>query len=354
MKLAISADLHLTSRTKHPERFAALEHLLAEMVRLDISHLILAGDAFNESGRNYAEFEQICRRPEYARLKVIILPGNHDWDLDRSAFTAANVEVVGAPHVRTFSENGLKFLFLPYDKEKTMGEEIAAHEVSLPANRWILVGHGDWIEGLQERNPLEPGVYMPFTRMDLERFKPLLVLLGHVHKPVDGERICYPGSPCGLDIRETGRRRFLILDDTSGALQSHALVSEVIYFNESFLVLPVDDEIEYLTQQIHERLAGWQVQPAEKERVRVQVKVVGYTKNKRAVQEAVLQAFKDFRFYKDGEPDLSEVYVADDAARAEVVRRVTERVRRIKLESHYGTPTQEEILLKALHVIYGD
>ncbi|MCH7720116.1 MAG: hypothetical protein IH988_03880 [Planctomycetes bacterium] len=50
---------------------------------------------------------------------------------------------------------------------------------------------------------------MPLTRADLETHNPSLTLLGHIHAPYDGPPIYYPGSPCPIDMSETGLRRFL-------------------------------------------------------------------------------------------------------------------------------------------------
>lgn len=46
MKIAFSADLHLTSQTTHPERTHALEAILECMLAEGIRTLINAGDLF--------------------------------------------------------------------------------------------------------------------------------------------------------------------------------------------------------------------------------------------------------------------------------------------------------------------
>ena len=78
MKLALTADIHLTSRAEHPERFAALENILDQMSASAISILIVAGDLFDASSKNYAELEEICKRPVYRDIEFLIIPGNHD------------------------------------------------------------------------------------------------------------------------------------------------------------------------------------------------------------------------------------------------------------------------------------
>ena len=61
MKIAFSADLHLTSQTTHPERFHALEEILKGMLAEDIqttfgwtaypSQTVLSISRFNAAGQ---------------------------------------------------------------------------------------------------------------------------------------------------------------------------------------------------------------------------------------------------------------------------------------------------------------
>ena len=100
---------------------------------------------------------------------------------------------------------------IPYLPGKTMGDVIGMFADDIEPREWVLCGHGDWLEGRRSPNPYEPGTYMPLTRSDLTQYQPAQVFLGHIHARRD-EPIHYPGSPCGLDISETGRRRFLLFD----------------------------------------------------------------------------------------------------------------------------------------------
>jgi DNA repair exonuclease SbcCD nuclease subunit len=54
MIVAVTADLHLTERETHPERFDALDNILEQAVREGIGTLIIAGDLFDEDCRNYS------------------------------------------------------------------------------------------------------------------------------------------------------------------------------------------------------------------------------------------------------------------------------------------------------------
>lgn len=366
MKIAVTADLHLTARQEHPERYHALENILEQMLNARIETIIIAGDLFHEASRNYAEFDNFCKSPKYKGIQFLIIVGNHDLRLSNQSVTAENVEIITEPRILTFNSYGLKFLFLPYRKDQTMGEEMSALASELTPNDWVLIGHGDWSEGLQEPNPFEPGVYMPLTRTDLESFKPARVVLGHIHKPMDSGTVHYTGSPCGLDITETGRRRFLVIDTDSGAIESQIVDSDFIFFNESLVVLPLRDESAYIKEQIEAMMKKWALKESEKSKVQIQLKARGYTSNKRALLETIKECFRGYAFYSSGsprdvehltsrgEPDISEVSTSDDVERAEIAHRAAEWVKKLNWQIDPEQPDKDQILLQALHVIYGD
>lgn len=351
MKIAVSADLHLTSREKNPERFHALENILRQMMDENIGRIILAGDTFDDSSRNYAEFEDVCR--QHPDLQFTVLPGNHDIGLSPSAVSATNLDVVNEIQLIKFDEFQKTLLLLPYVKNKTMGELIAAQKEKLTANKWILISHGDWTDGLHEPNPFEPGVYMPLTRIDIHNYQPLLALLGHIHKPLDSELVHYIGSPCGLDIRETGQRRFLVLDVDSGRFEERWINTDFIFFKEELLILPVEDIAGFLENEIEQRIAGWGVNDSDFDKVRVQVTVKGYCADVALARKAVMEGFEKFTFYKDIEPDLSEVFLADDLNLREIALRANQKIAELELRSQAGMPSKEAIVLQALHTIYG-
>jgi len=64
MKIAITADLHLTSRQQRPDRFAALKNIFVQLHTLQIDTLIIAGDLHDATYDNFSEFEALCRLPE--------------------------------------------------------------------------------------------------------------------------------------------------------------------------------------------------------------------------------------------------------------------------------------------------
>jgi DNA repair exonuclease SbcCD nuclease subunit len=350
MKIAITADLHLTERGQNPERFETFENLLAALRAEGVNTLIIAGDLFDETRQNYAEFEQICRRDENQEISIIAIPGNHDPTIDDRKIDAENLEIITTPSLRELGS--LPFLFLPYEAGVTMGEKIAPLSDQLPADQWVLVGHGDWAGGIRVPNVIEPGVYMPLTRADLDLYRPARAFLGHIHSPSNTPPVHSVGSPLGLDITETGRRRFLLYDTDTNQVDSHTIDTPILYFNETFVIVPVEDETTYLHEQIKSRIDSWDLEPEEYAKTRLRIKVAGYSADKSALRSLLQEEFAGFSFFKDQEPDISDVYSSEDRDREFIAEQVKASVDDLVWPGGIDQPSSDEILLEALHIIY--
>ena len=268
MKIAVTADAHLRAGAGHPERYNALENVFVQTVAAGIETLIIAGDLFDKDFQNYSEFESLCR--DHPTVEVHIIPGNHDPKISKKSITGENVHIYTEPETLEF--DSLTFLFVPYTENAKMGEKIAQLEHEIDGKEWVLVGHGDFYGGVKERNPLEDGTYMLLSRKDLGRFKPRTVFLGHIHKPHSpANDVHYVGSPCGLDITETGQRIFLVCDTADESIEPRVVETDVLYFMESFLVLPRDNEVPLLEQEIADRIESWGI--AEDDHPKVQLRV---------------------------------------------------------------------------------
>ena len=354
MKIAITADLHLTRKDDHPERYNALQNILDQMLDEHVKHLIVAGDLFDTSLKSFSDFEELCTRKSYKGILFYIIPGNHDVGLNASSFVAENVRIFQQPTILEVSPEGLCFFMVPYAEEMTMGDCLEAEADTLKERPWIMVGHGDWSEGLRQPNPYEPGVYMPLTNADIQRYRPRRVFLGHIHAPMDGDRVHYAGSPCGMDITECGKRRFLVYDTEQDAVEERVVDTDVIYFDENFVMLPVEDEKAYITDLIQERIHSWGIAEEEKSKVRVRVAVRGYCTDRKALSRSVGDAFRGCSYYKDQPPDLSEVSISLNDDLRTVAEKVKVRIQGLDWIDDFDEPSGDEILMAALHTIYGD
>jgi exonuclease SbcD len=352
MKIALTADAHLTTRAKNPERYNALENIFEQSVARNVEHFIIAGDLFDQETGNYSEFESLCGA--YSNLQFHIIPGNHDPGISSKNVTGQNIHIYTRP---TFQEiDFTRFLLVPYEEEKSMGEAIAPIRHMIGGEPWILVGHGDFYGGVTHPNPLEPGTYMPLSRSDLERLEPRTVFLGHIHVPHDPvSNVHYVGSPSGLDITETGRRSFLCYDTSNGTSERVGVETDVLYFQETFFVIPSEGELETLKRQVTARIDGWDIEVADYPKVQVRVGVRGYTKDRTALLQTLEEGFSDFSYYEDQGPNMADLSFSDDDQLEVIANRTLELIDELDWAwGDGGEPEQEQAKLAALSVIYQD
>ena len=143
MRIAITADLHLTTQKDHPDRFGTLQNILQQCGELSVDLLIIAGDLFDQSQQNYAEFEEAYALAHPEDLAVTVIPGNHDPQLVQGALAVEGLEVISEAAVRPAGEN-FDLLFVPYKDGTSMGEHIPPLQAQLRAGQWGLISHGDW------------------------------------------------------------------------------------------------------------------------------------------------------------------------------------------------------------------
>ena len=351
MKIAVTADAHLRSGTERPERYHALKNVFAKTVAAGIDTLIIAGDLFDKDFQEYSEFESLCR--DHPSVQVHIIPGNHDPSISEKSIVGDNVRIYTEPEILEL--DSLPFLFVPYEEKAKMGEKIAQLEHAIDGKEWVLVGHGDFYGGVKELNPMEPGTYMPLSRKDVERFGPRTVFLGHIHKPHSpANDVHYVGSPCGLGVSETGYRKFLVYDTADGSIEDRVIETDVLYFTETFFVLPRGNEVPLLEEEIAKRIESWKIAASDHSKVQVRVAASGYAKDRSAVLEALERGFAAFAYYKDEPPTIENLSVSS----GDQLEAISERTMKLieELEWSFGgdEPTREQVELAALSVIYGN
>lgn len=348
MKIAVTADLHLRTRNDHPERYEALEAVLKEIEARGIDTLVIAGDLFDKDFCNYAEFEAMCRK--YPRVTMHVIPGNHDAGISTANIVAPNIVIYTTPAVERFDATA--FLFVPYKEKVTMSEQIARCENDIGEGDWVLVSHGDYYGRLKEVNPLEPGIYMPLSRENISTFKPHTVLLGHIHKPVQCENVWYAGSPCGLDLSETGKRRYLVYDTAEKKVSSHELVPAVLYYDESFIVFPSENEAPALREEIERRISAWKLEDSERAKVIVRVRARGYARDRSAIFDVLKAYFDVFSYYHGAEPSIEDLAASRDDQLNAIARSAMERIDEMEWSFGEDEPDREQVKLEALKAIY--
>ena len=349
MIIAVTADVHLASPEDHPERYNALENIFEQAEGQGIEVLVIAGDLFDKDFCTYAQFERLCRA--HPSVHVHIIPGNHDSAICDRNIVGETIHIHNEPTALQFGPT--TFLFVPYEPQATMAEKIVEMEKHIQGRPWVLVGHGDYYRGMRERNPLEPGTYMPLSAACVDRYKPRAVLLGHIHKPLDLGLVHYAGSPCGLDISETGRRRFLVYDTEDGSIVPRPVETDILHFQEVFVVLPTDDEAPLLERRIADRIDRWGIEPQEFPKVRLRVEAVGYARNRGGIRRALERGFGNVTFHKDLGPDIDGLRYNSDRQLMAAAQRALELIDEIDWPFGGDQPLRQDVVLEALSVIYG-
>lgn len=348
MKIAVTADVHLESREECSERWNALANIIVQMLAEGINMLIIAGDLFDMESQNYSEFDEFCKQNN--QIKFYIISGNHDSGISPKHFTAGNIKIFNEPKILPLGEPPLSFFFLPYIPDKSMGEIIAKYKDTL-SERWVLIGHGDYLEGSRLPNPYEPGIYMPLSRTDIEYYKPAKVVLGHIHKRMELGKVFYAGTPCGLDINETGKRSFLIIDTNNLNITPKTVDTDYIFFNETLIALPTENEFDFIKNKIFDVVNRWNLNENEISKARIRLKVKGYTSDKRQLETVIKDTLRKIAFYNDEEPDLTEVAVFNDPERISIVEKVKEEVEKLEWNSRGDQTKKDDILEQALKIV---
>ena len=351
MKIAITADVHLTSRERNPERYRAFENILDQLVDLKIENLIVAGDLFDASCKDPGEFEKLIDHEKYASISVHIIPGNHDPVISEGAFALQNIHYISRPQCMEFSQGNV-FIFLPYQPNSSVGEALADFTHPLTPDAWVLIAHGDNLASTSLRNTYENGLYMPLSGRDIQLYKPKKVFLGHIHARMDATIVHLPGSPCGLDPTETGMRSFLIYDTKSGQVVRLLVETDFIYYQETITVLPLADEETYISQIIRNKVSAWKLDDDQKKKVRVRINLQGYSTNRGNLSSLVMELLGQHKIKLIEPPDLSKVKISNDVMRSEIASTVQKRILELYLPDDQDEPTKDEIILSAMNQIY--
>ena len=351
MKIAITADVHLKSGA--PERLANFAAVLSLLGKKGISTLIVAGDLLDESHKGEAQLDGLLKK--HPKVELLVIPGNHDPRINGAMFAAPNISVFTEPQLKQLG--GMPFLFLPYREGKTMGEALESSGLAGELKgKWALVSHGDYGR-VRRLESGDEGGYYPLTRADLDRFRPSRVLLGHIHAPNElGSEVVFPGSPYPLDINETGQRRLLLLDTKSGGLSEERLLSPPLYAQAEIFVYPCADEAALVEGQLSALLAA-----LEKEysggvlagKLTLRLAACGFSRAREEVARFMGEFLEGKGITLEGEDTIRDLKTCEDTGIAELARKVSERVGKMKIGHGGGDALRREVLKRSYEIIYG-
>lgn len=355
MQVAITADCHL-----HPsfsERKETLVSLFEKLNKLKINYLIIAGDLYDKEINDYSDFDEILKA--FPNINVYLIPGNHDPDLDIKSFTASNLKIINSQSDEKVTSIGnLNFLFIPYMPEKSSMDEVLEEYFfnNEKIENLVLVSHGDYLTKRYEFNPYEEGFYFPLTAHVVEKYGFLKVFLGHIHKPTEYGKIYYPGSPCPIDSSETGKRSFIIFDTTTLQVRREFIETPYMFFTESLIIYPFEDEIEYVKSALEERINSWRLSDNDLTKVKLRLFITGYTQNKRDLNEFIKNFFSEKKITLVGDEPILEVkdYKGEDfEERLKIYKKVLEELENFELmEFEEGTLSKEDVKKEVLKLLF--
>lgn len=348
MKIGITADLHL--RKNNIERYNALKYILNTLKDKEINNLIIAGDLFDKETVDYSLFEKICY--DFKDIEIILLPGNHDENIEQRFFTIKNIRVLKEITMLNFDK--VYLLLVPYISKSSMDEEITTFfmDKEVPKN-WILIGHGDYLTSKRAENKYEIGFYMRLTSNIIDRFSPKIVLLGHIHKPEKYGKVIYTGSPVGIDFTETGKRRFLILNTEKMEVEYEYVKTDIIYFSEDILVTPIN-EIENVKNKLDTMIKKWDLEENEMNKVRLKLKVYGYSYERNILKDEILKHLL-LRNIIFKEEDLEfNVKVVKEDVRFYLLEKFLNVVEEVQINKICSFAEKNDIIEAAMETIFGE
>jgi DNA repair exonuclease SbcCD nuclease subunit len=348
MLIAITADLHLGDYQEYPERENALREILKILVDQNIKILIIAGDCFDQNNPNILALEKIIKESKMDQIVIYLLRGNHDESIRQSFFSMENIRVIETTKIETIAEK--KFLFVPYKSNYSMGAEISMFEIELNGESWVLIGHGNLSSSISEGAQYETGFYMPLSKRDINLFKPTLCFLGHIHSPFEEKNIYSPGSPCGLDITESGRRRILFLETQTMQVRSQSINTDVLYLNESILVYPSENEIKQISEEID--LIFQPYSSIEISKIKIRLSLFGYSFDRSQLKKRTESYIFDKYDIKELEIFIDEVFPAnEDFVRQQISKESIVHINELDLQ--LDDDQKKQVIKEAMKLIFG-
>ncbi len=351
MKIAITSDVHLSSDKK--SLLDNFEIIIKELISVGIESIIVAGDLFDLGYDGHIDIDKLAKR--YPEFHIMVIPGNHDINLDQAKFSVKNVEVFSQPTVKKI--NNRQFFFLPYREGATMGGAIekSGFVEGLEKDRWILISHGDYGAIRRDENGDEMGYY-PLTRKDIHQYRPAMVILGHIHSPnnLDSD-VVFPGSPYPHNIKENGQRRILIIDTETGMLNEVPLQNPPIYLQTEIFIIPDLKEKEQIKGQLESFLNKSELDYHGDnfyKKLVIRITLTGYTTSREGVDDYIEKFLKE-RGVRIDRIDMDSLRISEDENLATIARKVKEDVDKIELNYPAREELRKEILNKAYTIIYG-
>ncbi|HRR96748.1 MAG TPA: hypothetical protein P5150_08500, partial [Candidatus Ratteibacteria bacterium] len=132
--------------------------------------------------------------------------------------------------------------------------------------------------------------------------------------------------------------------------------TEKIHFIEEILTFPVENEIDLIKKQIEQMIKNWKLPDEELNYVRLRLKVRGFTTNLLSLKEAIINSLSKYgiSLYDEEGPDLTDIKVLNTLSdeRIFIFNKVKQEIEKLELKNFHVT--KEQILEKAMELIFGE
>ena len=92
--------------------------------------------------------------------------------------------------------------------------------------------------------------------------------------------------------------------------------------------------------------------PSDRDKAIIRVKVQGYTTDRNRISECLKDLLQDYQYYKDSQPDLTNLSTSISPERDYIASKVIETIKEIDLGNQSFPLKKDEIILAALKTIY--
>jgi len=185
------------------------------LVEKKIDVLVVVGDIFHKSridGYYYSKVVDYLRMFMKKKIKVVIMPGNHDLTESGSSITKAfgklkdvNLIIIEKAQFTNFGGN-CNFLILPHEKKEVFKEyksytEYVKNIIKGHKENYIIAGH---FQPLIAVPGSEENMFSGSTRyLDTSIFGDRKIFCGHVHRSQNIGNIYIPGSIVRFDVNDS-------------------------------------------------------------------------------------------------------------------------------------------------------
>lgn len=204
MQIAFASDLHING-----EKWTI--DVLKELIEKSPPVLILGGDVFDSFQDLVKQKDNFISIVEKSNIEqVYFIPGNHDIkggslkEIEKLNFGNKIIAITQTPYSSVIIGEQ-EFIFAPFQKDLS---KLYESEFSFPQLERIFVGHGSIMD--YNFTNEEENSYFDNSFFDL--IEANIVLLGHIHTPLQKGKIYYPGSARVWRKGEEGGHGFLLFD----------------------------------------------------------------------------------------------------------------------------------------------